>query len=485
MNTRQLLLVIAAVAAPASAHAQKSAAPTGRCRLQFHSEHGLNSIKLPSGQFNLWTGGNVVARCPAQGLVMKSDSLESYGDEGRIVFIGHVDYVDPRLRLKSEQLTYFQREERLLAVTNVDARLPSGSTLRGPQVEFFRPIPKVRPQQSATATGRPTIGLVEKDAKGKPQPPVNVTGNTVWLQGDSIVSASGNVVVVRPELTATGDSLYADAGSGLLRLMRTPKMIGTKGRPFTLVGETIDLLTVKRKLNRVLAKSAAHATSEEMDLTSDTIDLRVTDDLLQRASAWGKSRAHATSLTQSILADSIDVLMPGQRAREMHAVRGASAEGMPDTTKFRTTERDRLTGDTVVAFFDSIPPKDTTTKPRMKEIIATGHASSLQHMAARDTCIRLPAINYVKGDLIRITFLAGRIDSVIVKHQDVSAGVYIEPKSDSTATCGASTITGVASPTSVQERTKSPALPAAPPGRVPPSTPVQTPAPTPAPTKRP
>ena len=315
-------------------------------------------------------------------MVLRSDSLEQYGDEGRFFFVGHVDYKEPRLSLKSDFLTYFQREERLLAFSNVDAKLPSGSTLKGSSLEFFRAIPKVRPKQRGISIGRPTITIIEKDAQGKPQPPVTVTGNTVWLEGDSVVASSGEVVVVRPELTAAGDSLYLDNGTGMLRLMRKPKITGTKGRPFTLVGETVDLLSRRRKLERVLSKSAAEATSEDLDLKSDTIDLRVTDDLLQRATAWGKGRARATSPQQTIVSDSIDVLMPGQRVREMHAVRNAVAEGMPDTTKFHTTEKDRLMGDTIIAYFDSIPARDTVSKPRIRMLVAIGHASSLQHLAA-------------------------------------------------------------------------------------------------------
>ena len=64
--------------------------------------------------------------------MLRSDSLEYYGDEGRAYFIGNVDYTEPRLTLKSEFLTYFQREERILATLNVDAKLPSGSNLEGP-----------------------------------------------------------------------------------------------------------------------------------------------------------------------------------------------------------------------------------------------------------------------------------------------------------------------------------------------------------------
>lgn len=417
------------LAAP-MAGAQNAPAPTGRCRLIYVADHGLVTNKLPSGQFNAFTGGNVIARCPAQNLVMRSDSLESYGDEGRILFIGHVDYKEPRLALKSDFLTYFTRDERILATQRVDARLPSGSTLTGPQVELLRAVPGVRAQQSATAIGRPTLSLVQRDSLGRPQPPVKVTGNTVYLQGDSVVSAVGSVVVVRPELTATGDSLYADAGTGLLRLMRQPKLTGTKGRPFTLAGETIDLLTKAKKLDRVLAKSAAVATSEDLVLKSDTIDLRVADDMLQRAIVWGAARAHAMSPTQSIVADSIDVSMPGQRVREMHAVRGASAEALPDTTKFHTTEKDRLTGDTIVAYFDSIPARDTTSKPRIQLLVATGNATSYQHLPPRDSTQCLPAINYVKGRSITVAFDSAKVSTVTV-HDSLAPGVYVEP--DSTA----------------------------------------------------
>jgi hypothetical protein len=353
--------------------------------------------------------------------VLRSDSLESYGDEGRIVFIGRADYAEPRLKLKADNITYFQRDERLLAVQNVNASLPTGSTLRGPQVEFLRAIPRVRPQQSATAIGRPTINLVERDAQGRAQPPVQVTGANIYLHGDSIVSAVGDVVVVRPELTATGDSLYVNSGSGLLRIMRTPKITGTKGRPFTLVGETIDLLSRRRKLERVVAKNAAEANSEDLTLRSDTIDLRVTDDLLQRAIAWGGSRARATSLTQT----------------KLYAVRAASAEGTPDTTKFRTNEKDRLTGDTIVARFDTVPAKDTATKPRIRQLVAIGGkgslATSLQHLAPRDTTLCRPAIVYVRGRVITVAFDTAKVSKVDVLDQDNAGGLYLEP--DSTARC--------------------------------------------------
>jgi hypothetical protein len=466
----------ASLAVSFTAHAQAAAPPKGRCQFQFDNTPNttLTTLQLPSKQYNSFLGNGVVARCPSQKILLKSDSLESYGDEGRFFFIGHVDYKEPRLSLKADFLTYFQRDERLLAFSNVDATLPSGSQLKGSSLEFWRAIPKVRPKQHAVSIGRPTITIIEKDPQGKPQPPVTVTGNTVWMEGDSVVAASGEVVVVRPELTATGDSLYLDNGSGFLRLMRKPKMVGTKGRPFTLVGETLDLMSRQKKLNRVLSKTGAEATSEDLNLKSDTIDMRVTDDLLQRATAWGKGRAHAMSPQQNIIADSIDVIMPKQRVREMHAIRGAVAEGSPDTAKFHATpeQKDRLMGDTIIAYFDSIPANDTVTKPRIRLLVAIGHASSLQHLPPQDTTLRTPAINYVCGKRITVTFDSAKVKNVKVEDSDPPCGgMYVEPDSSHKAPPGS----------------KPPTTPAGTPpaGGTPPRSPAPTPTTPAIPAKRP
>jgi lipopolysaccharide export system protein LptA len=415
--------------------AQIGAPPSGRCRFVFDNVPAshLYTVKLPSGQYNSYIGGGVVARCPDQRIVLRSDSLEAYGDEDRYYFVGHVDYSEPRLTLKSDFLTYFQPEERLLASMNVDAMLPSGSNLKGPQLEFWRSIPRVR-EQHATAIGRPTISIVERDSLGRPQPPVTVTGNNVWLVSDSVVASSGQVVVIRPELTASGDSLFLDAGAGLLRMMRNPRVLGSKGRPFTLVGQTIDVLSKQKKIDRVIAKRSAEATSKDVNLKSDTIDLRFVKDSLTRAISWGKSRSHAVSASQSIISDSTDVLMPGQRLREMHAVGGAIAEGAADSTRFRTPERDRLTGDTIVAHFDTAASllRDTTSKPRIRLLVSSGNATSLQHLPPRDTTLRVPAIVYVVGRAIDVNFDSGQVKRVVVRDDSLASGLYLEPQKPDT-----------------------------------------------------
>src|SRR5689334_22092056 len=66
------------------------------------------STMLPSGQRNSFFGGGIVVRCPSRELHLSADSLESYGDEGRIFLVGRVHYDEPRLSLTSDYLTYHQ-----------------------------------------------------------------------------------------------------------------------------------------------------------------------------------------------------------------------------------------------------------------------------------------------------------------------------------------------------------------------------------------
>src|SRR5262249_49639929 len=190
---------------------------------------------------------------------------------------------------------------------------------------------------------------------------------------------------------------FINTGTEVMQLHRNPQVQGTRGRPFKLVGERIDMFSRDRKLNRVLSRSRAVATSQDLTLRSDTIDLRISNDQLDRAFAWGKSRARATSTSENMLAASLDVLMPAQRIREGHALRQAVAEGHPDTTRYRADTTDWLRGDTIVATFDTLAPPDTTKGPDIKRLVSTDSASAYYHVAPSDTAQRRLSINYVRG----------------------------------------------------------------------------------------
>lgn len=391
---------------------------TGQTRQQLNRQ--------PSGEYNTFIGGGVRVRCPRSDITLLADSLESYGDEGRTYLVGHVRYDEPRLSLTSDFLTYFQRDERLVATGNVVAKLPNGSTMRGPMAEYYRAIPRVRPAPRLYSTGKPHITIQQKDSAGRPAPPVEVDGYTVNMIGDSLVYAGGNVVVTRVDIIARADSMHIDTEREFTVLLRNPSIEGRRERPFTLFGDRIVLTGKHRKLDRVLSTSRARAVSQDMTLASDTIDLRVMNDLLQRSTAWGASRARASSAKQQIVADSIDVIMPNQRVREMHAVRNAVAEERPDTTRFKADTVNWMRGDTIIARFDTVATRDTARGIQLREMVSIGKARAYYHMAPADTAERVPAISYVVGREIVIAFREQQVSRVTVLEQ--AAGVYLEPK---------------------------------------------------------
>ncbi|HJQ21546.1 MAG TPA: hypothetical protein VJ867_14450 [Gemmatimonadaceae bacterium] len=444
MNTAVVRACVALLLSPVLLSAQQ----TQRCTI---TGAGQTNVKLPSGQYNSYMGGGVVAKCPAKSITLRADSLESYGDEGRIFFLGHVHYDEPRLALTSDYLTYFQADERVVANGNVDARLPSGSTMRGPFAEYQRVIPGRRPDPILIATGRPTFHIVQKDTAGRDTVPTLVVANNVTMRGDSLVFAGGQVEVTRTDVVARGDSMALDSQKETTVLVRNPSIEGKRDRPFTLRGDRIELAGSDRKLHRVLSTGKATAVSQDMTLASDTIDLRVANDLLQRAVAYGPTRARASSASQRITSDSIDVRMPNQRVQEVHAVRAAYAEGRPDSTRFKADTVDWMRGDTIVARFDTTPPpRDSASQARMKEIVAVGNARSYYHLPPSDTTQVRAAINYVVGKEIVVAFQDQKVSRVTVIDQ--AAGVYLEPRAERDSTRRDSTKAGANRPRAIAPR---------------------------------
>jgi lipopolysaccharide export system protein LptA len=444
------------------AHAQEGT------QCSFESSHPVLATTQPSGQRNVYTGGRVVIRCPAKEITLRADSLEFYGDERRFFLLGNVDYNEPRLKLTSDQLTYFVPEERVVAVGRVNTTTPSGSRLVGPQAEYRRAAPRIRTASEMNAIGRPTVRLVEgrgaraDTAARRDTTPTVVTANTIYVRADSLVYGSGQVDIRRPDITANSDSVFLDTGREFMRLLRSPRIEGRRDRPYRLAGQTIDVHSRNRRLERVVAKGSGTAVSQDMTLRADTIELRVASDLLQHAVAWGPTGARAVSPTQTITADSITAIMPGQRVRTVTATRSAYAEAQPDTARVRTTEKDWLRGDTIVARFDTAASarRDTARQPQIRELVAKVDAKSLYHLQPADSAARAPAINYVTGDTITVAFDSQRVARVTVAGQ--RSGLYLEPTDSVTAGSPATAERGRApagTPTAPAPRRAAPARP--------------------------
>lgn len=433
---------------PAPARQRTEAGPAAQCGVVNFNQHPgdpsahLNSIKDAQNQNIVYVGGGSVARCEGVNNRLTSDSAEYYQAAGLLVLIGNVVYDEPaRAHMTAFRSTYYLREERIVADSNVVVTLPSGTTMTGPNAEYLRPVPPIRTSSRLTATGRPTIHLVggaQQDTRsGAPpastRPDTSTTviiANTVIDEADSIVYASGQVDITRTDVVANSDSAVFEQESETAHLLRNARIRGTHGRPFTLTGQIVDLYTRDRQLSRVFARPDAQIVSDSLTLTSDTVDLRLTDGLANRAFAWGPKRATAVSPDRDLIADSIAAYLPQQRVREIHALRKAVARSVPDTARIHSTERDVLRGDTIVARFDTLAAaRDTTKTPPVRQLVAVGNASAFNQLASREGREGRPALNYVRGRRITVDLDSGQVREVTVVGR--SDGVYLEP-SDST-----------------------------------------------------
>ncbi len=423
-------LVLAAALVSGSAKAQDI---PRNCDLVFTNTPatGLNLVKDPTtGKYNTYFGRGVVWHCDGQNNLLTADSAEYYEDRGLLYLIGNVHYTEPRAKVDANTMTYFQADDHLHAEGNVVGVFSNGSTMHGPVADYYRSTPQ-RPLARLSAPNRPQLDLVRPDTSGRGRAPdkAHVDANQIVMEGDSLVYASGNVQITRPDLLAKGDSAFLDNGREFARLMREPSVEGKGERPFTLTGGVIDLYSKQRQLERVVATPKGHVLSKELELVSDSIDLRISANQIQRAVAFGTGRAHAISPDREMIADSIDAILPGQRVREVHAVGKAYANSVPDTATIISEERDWMMGDTIVALFDSIPAGDTTTKSQVRRILATGSARSYYQMHSSNAPKNRPGVNYVRGREITAFFDAGKVSTVVVTDQ--AAGVYIEPVSES------------------------------------------------------
>ena len=437
--------------APLSSGAQS---PAPRCRQIELEETPTNRVTLvqpPGGPIITYAAGGVVVVCRTEGIRLVADSAEYYQASEIVYLFGNVRYTEKGTSVNARRITYWKNDERILAEGDVVARLENGTRMTGPRADYYRAVPALRPRAQLRANERPRITLVQADtgaASTRPRPgaapppgteatttPASVSratdttvvdANTVFMDGDSLIYASGKVVVTRPDVVATSDSLFLDRSTERARFLRNPVIAGKGERKFTLVGTVIDLFSRERRLERVLSRVDAKVISEDIELTADTLDLRLADNKLERAFAWGASRAHAVSTTQDMTADSIEITMPGQRIRQVRAVGKALAESEPDSTKITSVERDWLRGDTITATFDSIPAADTTAKPRIRELRAQVRATSFYQIPPDDSTSRCPKINYARGHEIRVTFDTGTVRRVTVADSVNADGVYLE-----------------------------------------------------------
>lgn len=396
----------------------------------FRIEHigGQGTTQETTTGTNYFAGGGVRLFCQGTQVRMVSDSLAAYNSGEVTYFIGNVRYRDSTMSLDADRGTYFQDRSLWEARGNVfTTNSATGSTLRGPSLDYYRAAPGVRAEPEMYAIGRPQIDYAMVDSLGQPGDPYVIVADRVRLVGEDRIWAGGTVTIDRSDFSGRSDSLWLDAGGrrqGAL-IGGRPEIAGTGADPYRLTGERIDLELDQQALRRVVSVDSAHAVNDAWDLLADTIGVHLLNNTIERIESWGRTwRPVAQSEARTVSGDSVILQLPEGQLRELWSFGDARLEAAPDSV---TGQSDWLAGDTVTALF--VETDSTTgTGSALDRIIARSDARSFRQVWSGDARVGRPSLNYVRGAVIVITMKPPPEEGV--ERVDVSGqveGVQLEP----------------------------------------------------------
>src|SRR5690606_20647045 len=146
-----------------------------------------------------------------------------------------VHFEDSDRALTADEATYYRSVGRLWARGNVVfVNRVEGSTLRGPELEYYRQTDE-RPLAQVLATRRPelTIEPDEQDPEGEP---LVVVADRLLILGDDDLSAFDSVVITRTDMRATSAEARYNSTTEDLELRGDAVIVSDD---YTLAGEVI------------------------------------------------------------------------------------------------------------------------------------------------------------------------------------------------------------------------------------------------------
>jgi len=470
-----LLSGLLLLSAPASAWAQP-----GACTFS-QGESGTFTRTEQNGGIISVSGG-IVIRC-AGGTTIRANEGNIFQAMGQTHLFGNVVFEDGTRRLTSNTAVYTSGNGRLHATGNaVFTDAATGSTLRGPDIEYYKVMPG-RPQAQMIATQRPHLTLVPEARPGQQRPePLEIDGNRITAVGENLY-VSGQAVIQSTQMNATAGEARYDRATGRLELIGSARIRSDR---FDLSGEQVDaIMPATGGIERLQARTNAVLKGEQLEVTAPDLQLFFSEERLQRLvgrrTAPELPQPVAASAEFQLQADSLDAVLPAQRLEQVIAIGHARGETI-DTTAAGRAERARaaasaatdstaiarsdwILGDTIVGFF---APRDSAataadTAIVLKRIIAHGDAQSLYRLEVRDTTQRNPAaapkrgLNYLAGEKIELTFQAGQLE--VANVIGLQRGLYLDPTPPA-ATPPSETPAGETPPGATPEPTTPPATPA-------------------------
>lgn len=407
---------------PAALPAQKGK----RCLIELvRVGHELRHVEQFGGNTTEYMGGGVRFRCQGQNVQMGSDSLQIV-NENIYIWIGHASYRDSSLSVTADSLTYLKhapdpkQDESILARVNVVVTdRKSGSTLKGPSVDFLRGVKGVRDSDDVQASGRPVVRyLPTTTGKGAKTPkPWSITADHLRGFGQSRLWGGGTVVVDRDSLLVNSDSIDVEEGkhrsTNFIGKPATLRRIGTDS--FRILGNQIRLGFVGDSLRSVRAFGQGEVRRASGTIAGDSIIVAYEREKVTRTDVWGgPGSAKVESDGYHAEGDSLVIETPNERLRALHAFGNGvlisprdtlhpvvidSAEGGPP-------DRDTLWGNRLVALFEDHDSAGTLLS-RISLIRAFGDARSWYAYNAGANGQNCPTLSYSKADTIVVQMKTG------------------------------------------------------------------------------
>ena len=428
----------------------------------------------PSGDLSIVTlaGGNRITYVGtphmlcSDGVEIWADSSISYAATGLDHLIGNIRFLDNAGELRADEARYFSEQGRLQASGNVFVQdTLEGFTIANGDLVYLRPTDfrkdaeitvsvtddLSRPHAILFMRPEETLEALEEDSLDIPYA---VEGDRIFLRGGSYFYSVGDVMIERDSILAFADSAEYDGDAETVHLAGSAKV---ETPNYNLIGKTIDMVLEANSLNTIAAHEEALLNGDDLTINSPEISLYMDDGLLNRLVAFSIPNEDGSPSRSSIpqpvavgedfelTADSLDISLPDEvlenifaagRARSISSARDSlNVDLLPEIAK-----SDWLEGDTVIVTFEANTPAPSeggattdTSEPepdyRIERIVAKVGARSLYRLTPSDTTalpgIDAPAIHYVTGDEITIIMDEGEADRLEV--QGRTRGFHLEP----------------------------------------------------------
>ncbi|MEX2527425.1 MAG: hypothetical protein WEA09_07285 [Gemmatimonadota bacterium] len=362
----------------------------------------LVNLELGTGRASYISAPRI--RCQ-DGTRIQADSAAVFQASGFTQLFGAVLFEDEETLLTADRAHFFNQQARLLAWGGVSLENRANrSVITGDTLVLLR-ANDFRPEDRLTVSGNRPRALLRPARGGDGEDPAaedsqddlsQVDAHRIYLEGENLFRAGGEVELTRDDLLVTADSMEYVRMEGeitFLSLVDAPPSRIT-GEGFQLEGRELDVLLPGDSLRNVWARGEALLTGDDFRLAAPLIQIDLESGEVQRGVALrgeaveGEAESpRPEALAQDFLlrGDSIEIVAPGQEIREVVAVGSARGEhlGQDSLVTDDTPEvvrRDWMEGDTIRATF--LPPTDEDTDggARMEQLVASGTARSLYRL---------------------------------------------------------------------------------------------------------